>query len=343
MPLKDPYGVLKGTIVDKLDSVEAKHAFPKGKPHYQVKVDAGGEIYRIAVNVKSDVSPPNLQVFRSDNYKHPMLEHFESYKTGFTHLQSTPDSGALDFIRQNLFDMSQLTILPADGDPSGNDMNDIFNIYVKQAMDTEGALVYAFGGAWDDGKTDQYFGFPDGKGIHEIHMNQGNVPPDHDKDNGVYQDGAFFIYYPDEKRYIAVFCKFQSQVVHTDDASAAPITNPAGVPVTPETDTPVVITAALVNPRGVDTGKERVYLLNTTDETIDLDGWVIVDKANNRDVLSGVTIGGGDVFKYTLKGNGAQLSNKGGTISLLNKEGLKVSGVSYTADDAKSEGRIVQF
>ena len=46
---------------------------------------------------------------------------------------------------------------------------------------------------------------------------------------------------------------------------------------------------------------------------------------------------------FQLSGNGAQLSNKGGTITLLNAEGLKVDGVAYTKDDAKAEGKPVVF
>ncbi len=350
MPLKDPYGILKGTIVAKLDSDEAAAAFPKGKPHFQLKVDGGGDIFRVAINVKSDTNPPNLQVHKDDNYKHPMLAGLADLAAGFTPLASNAQSGALDFIRQNLFDMSRMMIMPASGDPSGNDMNDIFNLYVDQAMNTNGALVYAFGAEWHDGKEDPYFHFQDGRGVHEIHLNQGNVKPpphsheqDHSRDNGVYQDGALFIYYPDENRWAAVFSKFQSQVVHTQDDNAGPIVDSDGKPVTPETDTPVVIYAALVNPIGADPGLEQVYLLNTSSKSVSLDGWSILDKTNKAEAIRGTTLAAGDQIRIKLSGQGAQLSNKGGTISLLNKEGLKVSGVSYTADDARDEGRVIKF
>jgi len=44
-----------------------------------------------------------------------------------------------------------------------------------------------------------------------------------------------------------------------------------------------------------------------------------------------------------LSGNGAQLSNKGGTISLLDKNGVKVHGVSYTKKQARKEGWSIVF
>ncbi|HWJ25509.1 MAG TPA: DUF2278 family protein, partial [Flavisolibacter sp.] len=52
-------------------------------------------------------------------------------------------------------------------------------------------------------------------GIHDIHMNQG----DHGQNshaNGIWQDGALFIDYPDENRWIAMFLRFQSQSTKTD-------------------------------------------------------------------------------------------------------------------------------
>lgn len=345
MPLSDPYGVLKGTIVGKLDSDEAHEVYPNGKPHFQLKVDADGDLFRVAINVMSDSGAPNLMVYKSDDYKHPILADLPGLEVGFTPLKSKSDSGALDFIRQNLFDLGEMVEMPTKDAPSGNDMNDLFELYVEQAMKTSGALVYAFGGKWHDGKPDPYFKFPNGQGVHEIHMNQGNPKPkpgehgpDHSKDNGVYQDGALFIYYPDENRWAAVFCRFQSQVVHTDEKDATPI-----AALVPRADAAVVISAALVNPRGADQGREKVYILNTSSQKVDLEGWSIVDKADHAEVLHDVGVGPGDVLKYTLSGKTAQLGNNGGTITLLNKDGLKVSGVAYTAEDAAEEDRIVQF
>jgi hypothetical protein len=51
----------------------------------------------------------------------------------------------------------------------------------------------------------------------------------------------------------------------------------------------------------------------------------------------------GETATFRLGGQGAQLSNKGGTITLLNSDGLKVDGVAYTKEQAKSEGSPVVF
>lgn len=339
MPVPD-YGVLVGTPTDKLDSVAALKKVPKGSPHYEILIDADEVSYRIAVNVRSDLNPPDLQFFLDDNYQHPILDAIKLLPIGFTALPPKPDTAALDFIRGNLFDLNDLRIVPATGGSSGEDLNDIFDVHVQQALSTKGALIYAFGSKWAPEKQpDEYFDFTPGQGIHDIHMNQGNTGK-FAKDNGVYSDGALFIFYPDENRWAAMFSKFQSQLVHTSDEDASPIPNPS--PVAPEDDMAIRIVAALVNPKGDDAGKEEVYLLNTTARTISLVGWAIADKQKKKEMLKG-SIAAGDVLRYKLSGATAQLSNQGGIITLLNEKGLKISGVSYTASQAAQQGVVMKF
>ena len=52
-------------------------------------------------------------------------------------------------------------------------------------------------------------------GIHDIHMNQGNPAP-HAGDNGIWQDGALYVYLPQQKSYTAVFLAFQTESWKTD-------------------------------------------------------------------------------------------------------------------------------
>ena len=68
---------------------------------------------------------------------------------------------------------------------------------------------------------DKYFGFLPGNGIHDIHMNQGNVGQ-FMQDDGVYQDGGLLIHFPDQQEWVAAFLKFQSQAWHTDDTTGHP-------------------------------------------------------------------------------------------------------------------------
>lgn len=351
------YGVFVGTATDKLDSTEAQQK-AGGNPHYMILVEGGGEKYRLAVNVKSDNNPPDLQFYLDDNYKHPILDAVVKLSAGFTSLPGDlgPDdvstTAALDYVRGNLFDFSDLQILPASGSGgSKNDLNDIFDVYVAKAIATQGALIYAFGSKWGpDSKADPYFDFSPGNGVHNMHMNQGNSGH-FSYENGVYTDGGLFIHFPDEQRWVAMFLKFQSQVVSAPPPATGGGTATGGGAATGGTTTGggvaaagggVSIFAALVNPNGDEQGHEAVYLLNTTDADISLEGWSIVDKNNNKEMLSG-TISASQPLVHVLSGETMQLSNKGGIITLLDGNGGKVSGVSYTKAQASQQGVVIQF
>ena len=101
------------------------------------------------------------------------------------------------------------------------------------------------------------------------------------------------------------------------------------------------IVGALVNPKGADDGKETVCLLNASPDAIDLTGWQLADRLKNKCGLSG-TLAPGATMTIKLPAS-VQLGNSGSTITLLDRRGLKVDGVSYTAADAKAEGWIVVF
>ena len=112
----------------------------------------------------------------------------------------------------------------------------------------------------------------------------------------------------------------------------SPVTHPA-----------VYIERALVNLVGNEPGNEVVVLGNTTTAAIDVTGWSIVDKNNKADVLTGLVLPGGESRRVVLSGNGAQLSNKGGTITLKNAAGAQMHAVSYSIVDADQEDVYIRF
>jgi hypothetical protein len=67
-----------------------------------------------------------------------------------------------------------------------------------------------------------------------------------------------------------------------------------------------------------------------------------VDKLKNRMPVDPATIPAGETLRITLH-SPVQLGNKGGLISVLDPDGLKVDGVAYTAGDASREGLTVAF
>jgi len=340
MPIPS-YGLLIGPVLDKMDSPQAAQKNPQSKPHFQVLIDGNGEKYRIAINVRSENNPPDLLVYYLENFIHPILDEVKGLGPGFHALDNNPESGALDFVKGNLFPLDQMKIIPAVGSESGNDLNDLINLYISQSQKTQGSLVYAFGSMWgpDQNQEDPYFGFLPGQGIHDIHMNQGNTGH-FAKDNGIYQDGALMIHYPDENRWFALFTRFQSQIIQTEELTAAPLMiKPLGEM---DSSTKVKILAALINPIGNDIGMEKVYLINTGTNPVNLEQWFFRDKHGNQEILKG-SIHGGEVIIIHLSGKGIQLSNQGGLISLMDSKGNKISGVSYSQAQIPEKGEILIF
>ncbi|MEA3323898.1 MAG: DUF2278 family protein [Euryarchaeota archaeon] len=342
MPLKN-YGVLKGKAIDSRDGMGSS-------PHFQILLVDDDLRHRIAINVKSKVEPSELLYYVDENFDHPMVSELESLPSGFHELPSEPGGMALDYIRGNCFDITLAKPLPHDIPGPDNDLNELIHKYVARAIAMENSAVYAFGEKWGpETRRDKYFGFKPGNGIHDIHANQGNVDAWR-RDDGVYQDGGLIIHLPDEARWVAIFLAFQSQCFHTDDTTGHRIPeacNGGGsTPPSPEPpeirDKDVRIIAALINPEGHDYGLESVTLLNTTPDSIDLDGWAMVDK-NKKKAYLNKSIGAGETMRIMLSGKDIQLSNKGGIITLLDRKGLKVDGVSYSKREASRSGWTMVF
>ena len=210
MPIVN-YGALTGNVSALMDSTAAQQKDPHGSPHYMVEVNVSGTLYRAAVNVLSDNNPPDLQFYVDDNYTHPILQIVKGFTPGLFTLQSKAGTGALDYVKESLFDISRMTIIPPADGPGGKDLDDIMNQRFGRAQ-TEGATVYFLGSCYMDTTADQYFGFKPAWGIHDIHMNQGSTGS-YAKENGPYQDGGVFIHYPSDDTWCAMFFKFQSEKV----------------------------------------------------------------------------------------------------------------------------------
>lgn len=339
------YGVLKGKAIEvRLGAGQS--------PHYQVRVVDDLTDYRIAVNVMSQLPPSDVEFILIEHFEHPITPIVEPLPRGFTALERKPGSGALDFIRGNLFDRATMRPLPFSVPGFDNDLNDKLDRVMQRAVADENALVYAFGERWgpEPATKDKYFGFLPGNGVHDIHMNQGNSGR-FVADDGVYQDGGVLVHFPDQHEWTAVFLKFQSQSWHTDDrtghqigAPAPPLppgpTQPPGPPTSTEPDGLVRIVAALVNPTE-SPEVEVVTLLNTAPHDVNLAGWALLDTQKKRLPLSDV-LRAGDTRAVRVQ-QPLALSNKGGVITLVDEHGLKVHGVSYTKEQARHPGWTIVF
>jgi uncharacterized protein YukJ len=352
------YGVLRG----RLDRWKREDLAPGSakSPHLQIRlIDGHGKPWRIPVNVRSGDPAKSLVIFhRADPLvSHPILNDLSAIPSGLTDLNHAlrSASNALDYSRAPLVDLKKGIALPPTGPGPDDDVQDVVSRQLSD-LKARGGELFAFGSHFHDPAPkpgiDAEFGTKDG--MHDIHMNQGNAPHEHDEDNGVFNDGGLILRFPDH--VTGLFFRFKTQFLPTDahgnripgvSKEIPPVTTPAPTPgPTPPPPhpafPPVYVERALVNPAGDDQGKEVVVIGNTTIAAADLTGWRIVDKNDAAETLGGVLLPAGGSVKIVLSGDGAQLSNKGGTIRLVNPAGVLVHAVSYSKADAV-ENQFVRF
>jgi uncharacterized protein YukJ len=342
------YGVLRGRP-DRF-----KREDGGGSPHLQIRLlEDGGQPWRIAVNVQSNTGSHVAFWVADPLVGHPVLASLAGRPQGFTPLPPNA-SQALDYVKAPLFAFADGRILPPSGAASADDLQDLLSLFLEQCK-AAGGEVFDFGAKFDRNlhkPIDAEFGNIDGlHGIHDIHMNQGNVG-DHEQDNGVFHDGGLILKFPD--RFMGLFLAFQSQHVPTDAAGfaapgAVPLSQVLGAPApggTPRTPTPLVSTIylerALINPGGPDPGRETVVLGNLSATSQTLTNWRLLDR-NGRSTSISITIPAGASSIVPLDGLGVQLGNNGGNLMLQDAAGAQVDVVTYTAEDASPVDRYVRF
>ena len=337
------YGVLRGRP-DRY-----KREDNESTPHLQIRVlEDSGQPWRIAVNVQSDTGSDVAFWVVDPLTGHPLLASLPAHASGFSTVTRNADN-ALDYVKAPLFDWKHGRLLPPSGNASSDDLQDLLSLYLDQCKNAGGEL-YAFGAKFDRNlhkPIDIEFGNTDGlHGIHDIHLNQGNVGP-HAGDNGVFHDGGLILAFPD--RFLGLFLGFQTQRIPTDAAgNAAPGSTPIGEILTgvvvppPPVSSAVYLERALINPTGADPGSEIVVLgsLATTAQTVT--NWRLVDK-NGRITAIDATLGPGESVLIALDGSGVQLGNQGGNLILQDDHNAQVDVVTYTAQDASLENRYVRF
>jgi uncharacterized protein YukJ len=297
-----------------------------------------------AINIKSgDKNESELAYWVDHNFdNHPMINRLTSLSMGFHSLKGSkpePANLRLDYIRRNLFNVSTGRILHHDKSGPLNDIVDILEPEFQHAID-QNADVYLFGEPYTNGK-----------GLHNVHMNQGSIQK-YKQDDGVFQDGGILIHYPRSNRWIGVFIGFASQAVHTDEKT--------GRSISPETwndhlaterrssevaKISVTIDGAAMTPSESDgpPGRRRsVILRNSTDQKMPLSSWKIQNSAGQFQALpSDAALSAMSSQAFNIPN--LPLSNFGDTITLLNAQGLKVDGVRYRPQQNAIEGRSLVF
>ena len=203
------YGVLVGRITDGQEN-------PGGKsPHYEILVDVAGVPYRIAVNVQS-VEGSEVLAFFDPAYTQETKLGLTALAAGankFTALTKGTGGQGLDYVRDNLFPLDQMRPIPADG--NGITLSSLLDAQIERAKQDAMAIIIAVGDEFDDNQTTEQVGFALGRGVHDIHMMQGNTGQ-FALDNRINGDGALFIRFSGGET-VALFTRFKSQSVDTDD------------------------------------------------------------------------------------------------------------------------------
>jgi uncharacterized protein YukJ len=140
------YGVLVGDVKDgQLD--------PSGRtPHYEIWVQAKGVDYRIAVNVISQTGSDVMAYF-DPSYVSPDprkldLARLASGAAGFTSLTTGPEGSGLDYLRDKLFPLDKMSIIPPEG--AGVTLRNLLDGQIERAKADSDAIVIAFGKFFQD-------------------------------------------------------------------------------------------------------------------------------------------------------------------------------------------------
>ncbi|MBM7116527.1 YukJ family protein [Archangium primigenium] len=211
------YGLL---VAQAVEGKPATNAFA----HYQViaRDPTSGEPYQIDINVRSQDGSEVLYSI-NESFQNALTDALSrGARDGINALDSVPGSLSIDYLRSGLFPVSAMKPLGMETPPK-QDLNDLIGGYIQRAIQTQGARLYAFGQYFDDaqqpGRARRSSNGPS-KGIHDIHMNQGNAGR-WERDNGTYQDGGLLISYPGQG-WVAIFLAFQVQSFQTNDANGDP-------------------------------------------------------------------------------------------------------------------------
>jgi len=222
MPLDHGYGVTIGALQnfrreDPDDYGKYYHGF--------IDLNVNGQTYECAIDVDTHNNQISVE-HRVVEIKQQDIAGLLSLGNGYHDLASTPDSGAIDYIRSKfLLPLRTFGCIPGiiiaclpikisvrmpntpDLWTQGNGAETL-DVLEEILNDGDNSKILVFGEPYHYG----------GHGMHNVHQNQGDPDPTSGwwAENGIWQDGCTIIVKNDGRIY-AFLNKFSSQAFQTDD------------------------------------------------------------------------------------------------------------------------------
>lgn len=326
-------------------------AQPQPNPHLWVVVAAAGHTWFATINVRSDKEPEgapsghaNLYYFVDSDFRHPLAPAILARPEGLSPAHASLDrayaAGALDYQRSALFNPNAMRAVQPDAPGEDGLVQRLTSLFeLAKAQDWD---VIFYGRTFKMSKphqTDAAFGFtPDGPfGVHNIHMAQGDRPElkVRDVENGVFGDGACFLWDENAHRMSAIFLAFQSQGWHTD-ASGAAVSGATGdePPSYDYANTGVLIpppprVAQLTSAHVLPGGAASLIVANMSPAPLSLTGWSVTIDAAAAIPLPAATLPPGAPLSIPLPA----LNPHGGVLLLSDAAGLRVDAAAYAGGD----------
>ncbi|MFW6035977.1 MAG: YukJ family protein [Halanaerobiales bacterium] len=204
----DQYGVLIGNV----KKIEPDLAGEK-TPHYNIiiKIEKNEE-FNAAINCQStNEDYPRVLYYVDEDFEADIVNKLKEKDYGFHKIEYKKEINpgiAVDYIRSSYCNKEDMKVLSYDieGD---NDLKGFIDKNMKRALNDDNVILYVYGTYYDDDNSNN-------RGVHNIHMNQGNRGA-HYQESEIYRDGCFFMYFSEEDRWIANFIAFQNQSWNTDE------------------------------------------------------------------------------------------------------------------------------
>jgi len=200
----EKYVMFRGKVIDKW------YDFDKRAHYHIVAMDDEEKRFDLAVNIGSiyekmnEIVSSNLKVYYDESYscRKGIVRKMLLQKNGITECHKDL---YLDYIRMKLFPHEKM-IQMKGFDVTSIYLTGIIEKNVVQAMNNDDYEVIAFGRL-----------YANGKGLHDIHMNQGSVNKFR-KNDASYSDGGLFFRNKRDNKITAVFIAFITQSLNMPES-----------------------------------------------------------------------------------------------------------------------------